>query len=246
MRLVHQHDVVLFKCCHIYCCRSVLVLQFCHLYHLHTVARCPCRIALVERQRREPAKLQFLDVLARKALLRRYEQHVVEALAMVFLCIVKHLLEVDVHHKRLSRTGGTPYSHLAQFVGCHLLSFERLCVVALGHLAEHGIAVSCYRFCQRVGIAEVSVEVSLHHQQFYILEMLPAHLVRAPLVYLLRVAHDVSVILLQLVERDTRASVNLIGKQGAEFRASVLVVAFAVRAAKHLRQLVELSHSKQF
>ena len=130
---------------------------------------------------------------------------------MVFLCIVKHLLEVDVHHKRLSRTGGTPHSHLAQLVGCHLLSFERLCIVALGHLAEHGITVSCNSFSQRVGIVEVSIEVSLHHQQFYILKMLPAHLVRAPLVYLLRVAHDVAVILLQLVERDARAIVYQIG-----------------------------------
>ena len=150
-------------------------------------------------------------MLAREALLRRYEQHIVKPLAMVFLCIVKHLLEVDVHHKRLSRTGGTPHSHLTQLVGCHLLSFKRLCIVALGHLAEHGITVSCNSFCQRVGIVEVSVEVSLHHQQFYILEMLPAHLVRAPLVYLLRVAHDVAVILLQLVERDTRAIVYQIG-----------------------------------
>ena len=165
---------------------------------------------------------------------------------MVFLCVVKHLLEVDVHHQRLSRTCGTPYSQLTQLVGCHLFAFERFCIVAFGRLAEHGVAVSCYRFCQRVGIVEVSVEIRLHHQQFYILKMLPAHLVRASLVYLLRVAHDVAVILLQLVECDARASVNLIGKQGAEFRAAVLVVAFAVRAAKHLCQLVELSYSKQF
>ena len=211
MRLVHQHDVVLFKCRHIYGCRTVLVLQFRHLYHLHTILRCPCRIALVESQCRESALFQLFDVLARETFLRRYEQHVVETLAMVFLCIVKHLLEVDVHHKRLSRTGGTPHSHLAQFVGCHLFAFEWLCVVAFWHQAEHGIAVSCYRFCQRVGVAEVSVEVSLHHQQFYILKMLPAHLVRASLVYLLRVAHNVAVILLQFVERDARAIVYQIG-----------------------------------
>ena len=161
----------------------------------------------------------------------------------VLLQVVLVLEDVGVHQQRLAAAGGAPVGELVELRPGLGGLVEGRDLVGLGLVRVVGGHLRVQRREQRLGIAEVAVEVDLGEEQRQVLEVLPDDRLLAardaPLVQPLRVPDDVLVVFEQQLGGQLRQVEELRRERVVEVVDVVLVQPFQRLVAQVLGQLLE-------
>ena len=166
-----------------------------------------------------------------------------------FVQVVLVLEDVGVHQQRLAAAGRHPEGELVELRPGLGRLVERRDLVGLGLVGVVDGDLRVQRREQRLGVAEVAVEVDLGEEQRQVLEVLPDDRLLAardaPLVQPLRVLDDVLVVLEQQLGRQLRQVEELGRERVVEVMDVVLVQPFQRLVAQVLGQILEALHVEQ-
>ena len=202
------------------------------------------RPSLLNSSAVDARRLELAQVLLGQPLVGREQQDAVQlAPPAVLLQVVLVLEDVGVHQQRLAAAGGAPVGQLVELRPGLGGLVEGRNLVGLGLVRVVGGHLRVQRREQRLGIAEVAVEVDLGEEQGQVLEVLPDDRLLAardaPFVQPLRVLDDVLVVLQQQLGGQLRQVEELRRERVVEVVDVVLVQPFQRLVAQVLGQILE-------
>ena len=167
MAFIHQHQVFAFKGFHGNGFFAHFVAQLVDVNNLNRALEDTTAILVKHATEAKTRQIQFSQVLARQAFIRREQNDLVRVGILTVLEIVQVLANIHMQQKCLAAARGVPEGELVQ-----LVSIERLKAVIRIGLLVVGFQLLVQPIQQSLGFVEIPVQINLCKEQRQILEIL--------------------------------------------------------------------------